>query len=257
MTRAVADLPAWLDGVPTGPSALTIGQFDGVHRGHQRLLAETRRWADSLGVTAGAVTFAHHPLHLLAPDRAPAMLTRIGDKIELLRAHGMDFVLTLPLTADVLGTPAEQFADELIAGRLGAQAVVLGADFRYGAGAAGDPNTLAAQLNPRGAHVRVVNTVMVDGERVSSTRIRRKLASGHIDHAARLLARRHRVRVTATDGGTLVAASNTAWPHQGRYRVTVSAADGASAVAPVVVSAGTARIIGLSVRPGDRLTLIF
>lgn len=257
MTSARVGEAGWFLGPAPGPTALTIGQFDGVHRGHQRLLAETRERADALGVAAGAVTFARHPLHLLAPHRAPAMLSRLDDKIRLLREHGMDFVLTLPVTTEVLRIPAERFAAELLGEWLNAKAVVVGADFRYGAGAAGDPGKLIAQLSRRGTDVAVMNTVLDDGERISSTRIRCELAAGRTDRAQALLGRRHRVRVTAGNDNTLIASPGTAWPGRGRYQVSVSAPGRAPASATALVRSAGAFIPGLHLRSGDRLTLTF
>ncbi|WP_169515803.1 hypothetical protein [Amycolatopsis nigrescens] len=266
MTRSLAtvDAAAWpvlwtdLDQIPDGlgPTVLTIGQFDGVHCGHQSLLADARERAAALGVPAGAVTFARHPLHLIAPERVPAVLTELDDKARLLHQHGMRFVLALPVTAEMLGTSAERFADEILAGRLRARSVTTGPDFRYGARAAGDPHTLAARLHRHNADVTTVDTVLLDGARVSSTRIRREIAAGRTEQACRLLGRRHRVPVTATGGEHVLPSPAAAWPRPGRYRVTVTAR-GRSATHFAVVAPTSARLTGLSAHPGDRLTLSF
>lgn len=252
----------------SGPTVVTIGQFDGVHRGHRRLLTATRRRADALGVPACAITFARHPLSLLAPHRSPAELSGLDAKIRLLHDHGMDIVLALPATRDVLGTPAERFADDLLCQRLGVRAVLVGSGFRYGAGAAGTPESLAESLAPHGGEVTVLPTVLRDGERVSSTRIRAEIGRGRLDRAAWLLGRPYAVPVTVGPDRTVVPDGGSAWPCPGSYPVVPDppgADRSGSARTPgsarpaleLTVSGARASLPGSNALPGARLMLSF
>lgn len=250
------------DAIPAdlGPSAVAIGMFDGVHRGHQRLLARTRARADAAGVPAGAVTFTAHPLAHLAPERVPLALTDMRRKASLLHEYGMDFVVALPATAATFATTADEFADDLLAGRLGARAVVVGRDFRYGARAAGDTVTLAARL--RDADVVVEPTVECGGERVSSTRIRAVIAAGRLDDAAALLGRPHRagVRVERVhrDELSVRPTPGVSWPCAGLYRVRVTDVAGRTGLADLWRSPDRTVLDGwYGARPGDLLTVAF
>ncbi|RTL66392.1 MAG: cytidyltransferase [Pseudonocardiaceae bacterium] len=226
MTAAIAApghrLHRGLDGlVPAGPPVVAIGQFDGVHLGHRRLVAEAVRRADRLGVPAGAVTFDRHPAAVLAPDREPPTLTGLEEKAALLASCGVDFVLALPVSAELLRTSAAGFVAGLLAGALGCRAVVVGANFRFGHRAAGDPALLRDLGRGHGIEVAVSDLVGVAGQPVSSTRIRAELIAGRVGAAARLLDRPHRVRAVVTGSGTVRPEAGTLWPGRGRYRVSV------------------------------------
>lgn len=186
-----------------GPVVVAIGQFDGVHRGHRRLLDHARRLARRDGTACGVVTFDDHPAAVLAPGRVPRRLTTNRDRLALLERCGVDFVLALPLTAGLLSTPAPAFVEDLLVRRLGARAVVVGANFRFGRGAAGDPAVLE-QLGRRYGMTAVAMTLLDDGAfPISSTRIRAEIAAGRVVEAADLLGRPHVVPlvVEAVEGG--------------------------------------------------------
>ena len=192
-------------GVPAAaaaPAALTIGNFDGVHLGHQAMLAEMKRAAGRLGVPACVLTFEPHPREFFAPDKAPTRLTSLREKLELLAGCGVDRVHVCRFDYRFAQTTAEDFIDRIIARGLGARWVLVGDDFRFGARRAGSFVMLkqaAASLN---FEVAALPSVMLDGERVSSTALRQALAAGELERAGRLLGRTYSIsgRVVRGDG---------------------------------------------------------
>jgi riboflavin kinase / FMN adenylyltransferase len=174
----------------TGPCAVAIGNFDGVHRGHARLVAETVAAAQELGGRSVVLTFDPHPARVLAPASAPATLLGLAQKSELLGALGVDTLAVLPFTPAMAALPAESFARDVLGTCLGAAAIVVGDGFRFGQGRTGD----AALLSELGRHlgwtVTTVAPVTHQGQPISSTRIRRALAAGEVEAAADLLGRR-------------------------------------------------------------------
>jgi len=176
---------------------VTIGNFDGVHLGHRAVLAEAREVAGAGPLTV--VTFDPHPLRVLRPEAAPAVLTPTGRKTELLLAAGVDDVLVLPFTHEVAGWSPERFVDEVLVDRLHARAVVVGENFRFGHAAAGDVTLLRALGEARDFVVVPAPLAAADaasvagGGRVSSSLVRRLVEVGDVDAAARLLGRPHRV----------------------------------------------------------------
>ena len=182
--------------------AVAVGNFDGVHRGHQALvtaaLAESRR----LGGTAVVLTFDPHPARVLQPDRAPSALTTLDQKAEALAALGISHLAVLEFTREVAGRSAEEFARGVLGGTLGARAVVVGANFRFGRGRSGDAAVLSELGGEAGFDVRVVDPVLYEGEPVSSTRIRDAIEAGAVERAAAMLGRAYSVdgRVVQGDG---------------------------------------------------------
>ncbi|MEU7766666.1 bifunctional riboflavin kinase/FAD synthetase [Nocardia sp. NPDC049190] len=218
--RRAEDVPADL-----GPTVIAIGHFDGVHRGHQRLLADAEQRARALGLPVGAVTFDRHPATILTPGRQPAVLTGPDRKFELLAHYGLDFVLALPMTLPLLTTSAEDFATELLATRLRARSVSVGENFRYGHHAAGNISTLHAAGCRLGFEARKVDLLNIDGSPVSSTRIRAAVAEGRVRSATTLLGRSHSVEaIVATSSGRQATACTDpgiAAPALGSYRGAV------------------------------------
>ena len=135
-----------LDEVPAGieRSVVSIGNFDGVHRGHRAVLGEAVTRARAASAVAVAVTFDPHPLRVLRPDRAPEPLTGLEYRLALLAATGLDAVLVLPFTRELAGWAPERFVREVLVDRLGALAVVVGRDMRFGHRNSGDVTTLRA-----------------------------------------------------------------------------------------------------------------
>jgi riboflavin kinase/FMN adenylyltransferase len=200
-----AGAPRRFDGlaaVPAGhgPSVVTVGMFDGVHRGHRALLDRVAAEAAARGLPAGAVTFDRHPLEVLAPPARPPLLTTLDRKVALLGAAGMDFVLVLQFTEELSQVTAEAFAQEVLMDGVGARAVVVGENFRFGHKAAGDPALLAELGRPRGVDVVAVPLHADGGEPVSSTRVRAELARGDVRAAAASLGRAYAVEGVVVRG---------------------------------------------------------
>mgnify|MGYP001202705605 CR=1 FL=1 len=173
--------------------AVTIGNFDGVHRGHAALLAELRRQARAIDGPAIALTFDPHPLHLLRPGQAPPLLTTPEDRARLLQEAGADHVVVLRATHELLGLRATEFFERVIQQRLQTQALVEGANFGFGRGREGDVETLARLCQPAGIDLTVVPPVILDGVEVSSSRVRSFLTAGAVRETASLLGRPYRL----------------------------------------------------------------
>ncbi len=173
----------------SGGSVVTVGMFDGVHRGHQALLGRVVGEARARGLAAGAITFDRHPLEVLRPDSVPPLLCTRERRLALLAGQGLDFVLVLEFTPGFSRRSAEEFATSVLFGTARARAVLVGANFRFGHKAAGDVALLDALARPRGIDVVAVELLRDDGEPVSASRIRQELAAGRVERAARLLGR--------------------------------------------------------------------
>ncbi|RKS77408.1 riboflavin kinase/FMN adenylyltransferase [Motilibacter peucedani] len=191
-----------VDAVPAshGPSVVTIGVFDGVHRGHRAVVSEVVAHARSRGAAAVVVTFDPHPLEVLRPELAPKALTTVDHRAQLLGEVGVDAVLVLPFDRELAGWSPERFVDDVLVGALGAAEVVVGEDFRFGARAAGDITTLRALGAERGFEVTALAPVGDTGHRWSSTYVRDRVALGEMEVAARALSRPHRLEGPVTHG---------------------------------------------------------
>ncbi len=192
--ESLADVPAG-----TGPSVVTIGVFDGVHRGHRVGLARTVELARERGAAATVVTFEPHPLSVVRLDAVPPRLSTLRHRLELLAGLGIDAVLVLPFTAEVAGWSPEEFVDRVLVEALGAVGVVVGEDFRFGHRAAGDLARLDQLGQERGFAVHGV-PIEGDGERWSSTKARELVATGDVSSAAAVLGRLHRVEGKVVHG---------------------------------------------------------
>ena len=179
-----------LEDVPPdfGPSALTVGNFDGVHRGHRELMRRTAAAANENGWKASVLTFQPHPAKVVAPARAPKTITAFARRIELMGEEGIAQVLVLPFTEGVARWSPEDFVNVLVK-QLGAKCVVIGDDFRFGHKQAGHRELLEEFGRRDGFEVIAVDPVNVRGERVSSSLVRDMAAAGRIARAARLMAR--------------------------------------------------------------------
>jgi len=167
--------------------ALTIGNFDGVHRGHRAMLTRTTEAAEDLSLPAFVLTFDPPPREFFAGAAAPARLSTLRDKLERFAELGVARVCIARFNAALAGLSAEKFIDEVLVSRLGARWVLVGEDFRFGRGRSGDLALLRASA--RSFSVEAMPTVSVDGERVSSSAIREALAKGELERAARMLGR--------------------------------------------------------------------
>ena len=190
-----------LDSLPGAnqPREVTIGKFDGVHRGHQTVIDRLREVARGAEVTV--VTFDRHPKQLLDPHTAPLPLVSLEQKVELLGRAGCDRVVVLPFTEEFADLDHHYFVQRILVHGLGATSVLVGKDFRYGHRGEGDLESLRESANHHGFDVFVCDDVLEsDGERISSTMIRRLLDEGDVVRAAEMLGRHHRVRSLVVSG---------------------------------------------------------
>jgi riboflavin kinase/FMN adenylyltransferase len=164
-------------------SAVALGNFDGVHVGHQALFAEARRHAPPV-----ALTFQPHPGKVLQPELAPKLITLLPRKLELFTTYGLVAAVVQPFNREYARTPPVAFEESLL-DVLGARHLVVGSDFTYGAGRAGSVATLREAASRRGAQVHVVEPVTVDGVVASSSRVREYILEGRVSAAHRLLGR--------------------------------------------------------------------
>lgn len=173
--------------------AATIGNFDGVHRGHAALLAALRRQADEFHGPALALTFDPHPIELLRPGQSPPQLTTAEDRSQLLHELGADHVLVLRATHELLALRAAEFFSQVIQERLAVRALVEGSNFGFGRGREGDVAMLARLCEAARIRLSVVPPVIFAGGEVSSSRVRAALTSGNVREATSLLGRPYRL----------------------------------------------------------------
>jgi riboflavin kinase/FMN adenylyltransferase len=195
LVRNLAALPAELRS-----GAVAIGNFDGVHLGHARIVARLIAAARRLGGLATVFTFDPHPVRLLRPATAPPPLTWTARKAQLLQALGVDAVIAYPTDEALLKLTAREFFDSIILGRLAAKAMIEGPNFFFGHDRQGTIETLRRFTAEAGMTLEVVDGVAVDGEMVSSSRVRKLLADGRVDDARRMLTEPYRIRGMVTHG---------------------------------------------------------
>lgn len=171
----------------------TIGNFDGVHRGHQAILKRLRERAVELGVPSCVVIFEPQPREFFAPETAPARLTPLRDKLELLAAEGVDRVLCLSFNRRLSRLSAADFVEKVLIDGLGIQHLEVGDDFRFGCDRVGDFDFLQQAGNAQGFSVEAAQTVEIEGVRISSTKVRTALAGADFALAERLLGRPFRM----------------------------------------------------------------
>ncbi len=227
-------------------ASVTVGNFDGVHRGHQALVREAVAGARAASGTSVVLTFDPHPSQVLSPDRAPASLMTLDQKAEILSGLGVDRVAVLPFTRELSEQEPEAFAREVLAVALGARLVVVGSNFRFGRGRAGDVTRLLALGRSLGFAVRAVEPVWHEGAPISSSRVREALARGAVASARDLLGRDFFVdgRVVRGDGrGRTIGiptanleALNEIRPRAGVYAARVRTPEGMAR--PAVVNIG-------------------
>jgi len=183
------------------PCAVTIGNFDGVHRGHQSLLHELQQAAQMRGLQTAVVTFEPHPREFFTPQKAPVRLTSLREKLELFRAAGIDRVHVCRFNAMFARKTADEFIHALH-DDLHAKYVLIGDDFRFGSGRSGDFALMRQIGAQRGFEVAAVHSVLHDSVRISSTAIRAALAAGKLDVARDYLGRPYSIsgRVVHGDG---------------------------------------------------------
>jgi len=182
--RLLEDVPA-----DFGPTVVSVGNFDGVHRAHQEVVRNMAERASSFGGKAVVVTFEPHPLRILRPDIAPKLLTPLPTKLRLLEERHLDSVLVLPFTRDLSMMSAEDFAREVLAEKLRAREVHEGYNFHFGHKASGNVATLADLGRRFGFEARIFSEQLIRGHHVSSSEVRKLIAEGRVSRARALLGR--------------------------------------------------------------------
>lgn len=185
---------------PIGPSVVAIGVFDGVHLGHQELLRDTARHAHRIGAEPVALTFDRDPDQIVTPASAAPQLLTLADKCAYIAECGIDTVLVVPFTPEVAAMPAEEFLDNVLGSCCTVRAIHVGEDFRFGARASGDIDTLYVWVAEHDADLEPHKLVTLDGLPVTSTRVRALVAAGDVEEAAGLLGRYTRVSGTVHKG---------------------------------------------------------
>jgi riboflavin kinase / FMN adenylyltransferase len=175
----------------TRGTVVTIGTFDGVHRGHRAVLEETARRAEASGRQSVLITFEPHPLDIVNPAAAPARLTTAAERLEVVATSRLDRMLVLRFDRAMASSSPEEFVDRVLLERCDMRELVVGHDHGFGRGRSGDAALLQALGRDRGFPVEVVGRVAVDGNPVSSTAIRGAIACGDLGLAARQLGRRY------------------------------------------------------------------
>lgn len=188
--------PRLAPGLPAEPgTVVTVGTFDGVHRGHWKVLQQVRLRADDVGLPAVLATFHPHPLRVIRPMEAPRLLTTPLEKKEILAESGLDYAVFIPFTQVLRGYPPERFVEEILIGRLRMRHLVIGYDHGLGRGRSGDVQTLQEIGHRLGFDVEVVDALEVDGgSAISSSRIRAALLDGRVQDAAAALGRPYSLR---------------------------------------------------------------
>ncbi len=179
---------------------VTLGNFDGVHRGHQVILRELRDDADQRSVAAVVLTFEPHPIAVMRPDAAPKLLMPLGERLTALAEHGPDATVVQRFSKEFAAVAADDFVHEYIVDALDAQKILVGHDINFGRGRTGSADSLVEAGARYGFAVEVIRPVDVDGIVVHSSVVRRAVADGDMKLAARLLGRPHAVRGRVVSG---------------------------------------------------------
>jgi len=241
----------------TSSRVLAIGNFDGLHLGHRALLERLTATARQHGLPSAVMSFEPHPRELFSPDQAPARLTSLREKLALLEACGIDEVHLLHFNRRLAGQPAEEFVERLLVRGLGVRHLIVGDDFRFGQGRGGDFSLLETEGMRHGFGVEAMDTIEIAGERVSSSAVRDTLATGDLEHAARLLGRPYCISGRVVHGDKI--GRKIGWPTAniqlkrkrvaltGVFAVTVSGLD--KRHLPGAASLGVRPTLGLGLRP--------
>jgi len=174
---------------PLAASAVTIGNFDGVHRGHQLVISQLQRVAAETSLPTVVIIFEPQPIEYFAPDKAPKRLARFREKIAYLKAHNIDYLLCLHFDHILAAQSAEDFVQKILLDSLNTRHLVIGDDFHFGKNRQGNFDFLLQNSTRFGFTVDETETLMLDGERVSSTRIRHCIEQGDFEKACELLGR--------------------------------------------------------------------
>src|SRR3990172_8280011 len=176
-------------------SVITLCNFDGLHLGHQMLVRQVIKRAVAQEACRSVVfTFTPHPLKVLAPDRCPPLINIREEKIALFRSMGIDLLVLAPFTFELSHKTPETFVREILCQAFNAKAIVVGNNYRFGKDRRGNVKTLTEMGAKAGFDVIVMDAFVIDGEIVSSTKIRQLLKKGEVEHAARLMGRPYQIK---------------------------------------------------------------
>lgn len=178
-------------GLSMSGTVATVGNFDGVHLGHQALIRNTVEESKRLGYPSSVLTFEPHPLKILAPERAPLLILSYEDKMELLESLGVDIVVAQRFDREFANIAADEFVRRFLVDRLKIKKLWVGRDLRFGQGRKGGTDTLLRLAPGGGFEVGVLDPILLDGIRISSSRIRQLVEEGRVDEVRRMLGRYH------------------------------------------------------------------
>jgi len=195
LIRKLEELPQQLRG-----GAVTIGNFDGVHRGHAKIIERLKQFADQLGAAAIVFTFDPHPVRILRPQQSPPPLTWTDRKGDLLADLGVDAVIAYPTNAELLNLDYRDFFQEIVVQAIGAKAMVEGPNFFFGRQRLGNPEKLGELCARHQIQLEIVEPLMVDQQFISSSRIRKLISQGDVEQAALMLTHPYRIRGMVTHG---------------------------------------------------------
>ncbi len=193
--RKLTDFPDNLRG-----GALTIGNFDGVHRGHQIIINQLKKFAAELDGAAIVFTFDPHPVRILRPDQTPPPLTWTNRKADLLAELGIDAVIAYPTDRAMLALTYQEFFEQIVVDQIGAKAMVEGPNFFFGRGREGNIETLGSLCQKKRVQLKIVEPLVDSDAFVSSSRIRELIRVGEVDEAAQWLTHPYRIRGMVTHG---------------------------------------------------------
>ena len=185
---------------PLKNPVLTIGNFDGVHRGHLALFEKVRERARAIGGQSAVMTFQPHPIKMMKPGNGPLLITPTRQKIDLIGKAGIDVLICVPFTREFASVSAEDFVKEILVRRIGIKEIVVGYDYAFGRNREGDIPLLRRMGEKLGFLVHLVGPIHVDQTLVSSTSIRRLVQEGKLSEAKRLLGRDYQVEGTVVKG---------------------------------------------------------
>ena len=236
---------------------LAIGNFDGLHLGHRALLERLTAAARRHGLSPAVMTFEPHPRELFSPEQAPARLTSLREKLALLDSCGIEEVYLLHFSRRLAGLTAEEFIERVLVQGLAVRHLIIGDDFRFGKGRAGDFAMLQAAGQQHGFGVEAMHTIEIGGERVSSSAVRDVLGAGDLEHAARLLGRPYSIAGRVVHGGKIgrklgfptanIQLKRKRVALTGVFAVTVSGLD--KRHLPGAASLGVRPTLGVGLRP--------
>jgi riboflavin kinase/FMN adenylyltransferase len=195
LIRQLADFPESLRGC-----AVSIGNFDGVHRGHGVLIDQLKQFASELNGAAVVFTFDPHPVRILRPEETPPPLTWTDRKADLLAELGVDAVVAYPTNKELLSLTYQEFFQQIVVEALGAKAMVEGPNFFFGRGREGNTQLLAELCDDADLKLKIVVPKEDDGELISSSRVRNLIQVGDVDSAAQMLTQPYRIRGMVTHG---------------------------------------------------------